>query len=159
MRFSSAFGVAHGKTSPWFNPLLDQDTPLYVDPFLVFDDNKPLWAGAKQEVTDFFDAAARLIEQSKGSQNSLAYQKALELLRFPEPNEFCLGLSMGAPHGSGTGPKVAREMADILDLARQYGHIEDLASIAGFNLFSSGIGLDRISDNEEIGRASCRERV
>jgi hypothetical protein len=146
MRFSSAFGVAHGKTSPWFNPLLDQDTPLYVDPFLVFDDNKPLWAGAKQEVTDFFDAAARLIEQSKGNQNSLAYQKALELLRFPEPNEFCLGLSMGAPHGSGTGPKVAREMADILDHARQYGHIEDLASIAGFNLFSSGIGLDRISD-------------
>ena len=53
---------------------------------------------------------------------------------------------MGAPHGSGTGPKVAREIADTLDLARQYGHIEDLASIAGFNLFSSGIGLDRISD-------------
>lgn len=146
MRFSSAFDVAHGKRSPWFNPLLDQDTPLYVDPFLVFDDNKALWAGAKQGVTDFFDAAARLIEQSKGNQNSLAYQKALELLRFPEPNEFCLGLSMGAPHGSGTGSKTAREMADILDLARRYGHIEDLASIAGFNLFSSGIGLDRISD-------------
>lgn len=35
---------------------------------------------------------------------------------------------------------------DVLDLARQYGHIEDLASIAGFNLFASGIGLDRISD-------------
>ncbi|WP_207947900.1 hypothetical protein [Metallococcus carri] len=146
MRFSSAFGVTHGKKSPWFNPLLDQDTPLYVDPFLVFDDNKPLWAGAKQEVTDFFDAAARLIEQSKGNQNSLAYKKALELLRFPEPNEFCLGLSMGTPHGSGTGPKFAREVAGVLDLARQYGHIEDLAFIAGFNLFTGGIGLDRISD-------------
>lgn len=41
MRFSGAFGVRHGKKSPWFNPLLSQDTPLYVNPFLVSDDNSP----------------------------------------------------------------------------------------------------------------------
>lgn len=122
MRFSSAFGVTHGKKSPWFNPLLDQDTPLYVDPFLVFDDNKPLWAGAKQEVTDFFDAAARLIEQSKGNQSSLAYKKALELLRFPEPNELsrCENSRTGeefAAHTVRITTKGAVALADLLGVA------------------------------------------
>ncbi|MFC8796895.1 hypothetical protein ACFT2C_04130 [Promicromonospora sp. NPDC057138] len=146
MRFSKQFGVAHTPTSAWFDPLLDQDTPLYVDPFLVFDDRDPHWADARQEVVDFFDTAAQLVEQSGGNRGSLAYRKAISLLTFPEPNEFCLGLSMGTPRGSGTGKKVARMMVEVLDLARQHGHVADLASIVGFNLFAGGIGLDHISD-------------
>lgn len=146
MRFSKHFSVRHAKGTDWFDPLLDQDTPLYVDPFLVYDDKKPLWRGARQEVVDFFDTAAQLIERANGNVGSPAYDKALRLLRFPEPNEFALGLSMGKPQGAGTGVDFAKSMAGVLDLAHRHGHVADLASIEGFRLFEDGIGRDRVSD-------------
>lgn len=146
MRFSKHFSVGHAKGTDWFDPLLDQDTPLYVDPFLVYDDKKPLWRGARQEVVDFFDTAAQLIERANGNVGSPAYDKALRLLRFPEPNEFALGLSMGKPQGAGTGVDFAKSMAGVLDLAHRHGHVADLASIEGFRLFEDGIGRDRVSD-------------
>lgn len=145
MRFSETFTVSRTRAD-WFDPLLDQDTPLYVDPFLVFDDNKQLWKDSRQEVVDFFDTAAQLIERANGNTESPAFQKAVRLLHFPEPNEFALGLSMGAPNGSGTGVDFAQAMAAVLNLVHKYGHVADLASLEGFRLFTDGIGRDRVSD-------------
>lgn len=147
MRFSTEFSVAaEPGADDWFDPVLNQDTPLYVDPFLVFDDSDPFWADAKAEVIEFFEAAAGLIEEANGNKNALSYRKAIDLLHFPEPNEFALGLAMGSPRGSGTGSEFAYKMADTLDLVRKHGSAEDLASIGGFSLFCEGLGLDRISD-------------
>ena len=146
MRFSEQFTVNHAKGTDWFDPLLDQDTPLYVDPFLVFDDNKQLWKDSRQEVVDFFDTAAQLVERANGKTKSPAFEKAVRLLMFPEPNEFALGFSMGKPNGSGTGKDIAEAMAEVLHLADKYGHVADLASVEGFRLFTGGIGRDRVSD-------------
>jgi hypothetical protein len=147
MRFTKTFGVIRHKTKDdWFDLVLDQDTPLYVDPFLVFDDKDPFWASARDDVVEFFNAAAALIAEAYGNKNSPAYRKALRLLTFPEPKEFALGVAMGSPNGAGTGEKFAREMAAMLDLIRQHGSVASLASIAGFTLFCDGLGLDRMSD-------------
>ncbi len=146
MRFSEKFTVHRTKVADWFDPLLDQDTPLYVDPFLVFDDNRKLWKDSRQEVVDFFDTAAQLVERANGNTRSPAFEKAVRLLKFPEPNEFALGVSMGKPNGSGTGAEFAQAMAEVLDLVRKYGHVADLASLEGFRLFTDGIGRDRVSD-------------
>lgn len=146
MRFSEKFKVPDAKSADWFDPLLDQDTPLYVDPFLVFDDKEQLWQGARDEVVAFFDTAAQLVEQANGNTKSIAFEKAVRLLKFPEPFEFALGLSMGKVRGSGTGAKFAADMADVLELAHKHGHVADLASLEGFHLFTDGIGRDRVSD-------------
>ncbi len=148
MRFSEHFKVAHPAGTDWFDPLLDQDTPLYVDPFLVLDDQngKKLWRGSHDEVVDFFELAAQLVVAAQGNKPSPAHSKALRLLRFPEPNEFALGVSMGKPQGAGTGDRVASDMAEVLELVHRYGHVADLATIQGFDLFSSGIAFDRVSD-------------
>lgn len=148
MRFSEHFTVPHTPRSDWFDPLLDQDTPLYVDPFLVFDDlkGKKVWQGAQTEVVDFFELAAQLVRAAGGNKQSPAFGKATRFLTFPEPNEFALGVSMGKPQGSGTGGGFAADMAEVLELVHKYGHVADLATIQGFDLFSSGIAFDRVSD-------------
>jgi hypothetical protein len=146
MSFNKCFGITHTKDMDWFDPLLDQDTPLFIDPFLVFEDENPLWAGAREEIIDFFDTAARLLERSGGNTKSAAYAKVIRLLHFPEPNEFALGLTMGKPQGSGTGKDFAESMAKVLNLAHAHGHVADLASIQGFRLFADGVGRDRVSD-------------
>jgi len=37
MRFSEAFGVVRGQGDDWFDPVLERDTRLFVDPFLIAD--------------------------------------------------------------------------------------------------------------------------
>ena len=48
IRFSELAGVVPGPDDDWFDPVLTEDTPLYVDPFLVFDDQTPLFADAHE---------------------------------------------------------------------------------------------------------------
>ena len=43
MRFSEEFGIVRKKKDDWFDLECTEDTPLYVDPFLVFDDGDPRW--------------------------------------------------------------------------------------------------------------------
>ncbi|MCW2676619.1 MAG: hypothetical protein JWR70_1659 [Modestobacter sp.] len=50
MRFSELVGVT-SVDADWFDPVLTEDTPLYIDPFLVFDDTDPSFAGAHDLVT------------------------------------------------------------------------------------------------------------
>lgn len=146
MRFSNQFGINRTKKDEWFDLVLTQDTPLYVDPFLVFDDKDPFWAGCRDDVVEFFTTVAGLIHDANGDLKSPAYRKALRLLTFPEPKEFALGVAMGSPNGAGTSMKFAVEMAKALDFAAQHNVVGSMASIAGLSLFTGGLGLDRISD-------------
>ncbi|WP_052327821.1 hypothetical protein [Serinicoccus marinus] len=146
MRFSEHFNITRSGDETWFDPLLDQDTPLYVDPFLVFDDKKKRWKSARSDVVDFFEVAAQLVSAAGSAKATAAYSKATSFLRFPEPNEFALGVSMGRPNGSGTGGGFADDMATVLQLVHKHSDVAHLATIQGFDLFSTGIGFDRISD-------------
>jgi hypothetical protein len=81
----------------------------------------------------------------KGETRSLAWRKAQQLLMFPEPAEFCLGLAKNSPNGSGSGRILQTGMLEGVKTALGLGfgnvsHIEMLA------LFQGGMGLDRISD-------------
>lgn len=145
MRFSAAAGITRGTDDDWFDLVIDQDSPLYIDPYLVFEDDDPLWAGSYDDVVAFFELAAGLVLAAGGEQNTPAWRKAVELLSFPEPHEFALGVSMRSPRGSGTGPKFARTISEVLALLGT-SRVPSLASIGGFALFCDGIGVDRISD-------------
>jgi len=145
MRFSEHFGIAPTLSDDWFDPLLNQDTPLYVDPFLVFDDEDPLWTGARAEVIRFFETVLLRILKSDGIRGSASWNQAAGLLRCPEPNEFALGLSVGDPRGAGVGSQTAERIATVLDLLRSAGATE-LSSISGFSIFVDGMGPDLISD-------------
>lgn len=145
MRFSESAGITIGPGDDWFDPVLEQDSPLYIDPYLVFQDDDPQWAGSYERVVEFFATAAELVLASGGSQDTPAWRKATRLLLFPEPAEFALGVALGSPLGAGTGPEFAARIAEVLQLVGQT-RVPRLASIGGFALFCNGIGVDRISD-------------
>jgi len=67
MRFSELVRVAHRQDDDWFDPVLSEDTPLYVDPFLVFEDDDPLFADAQTQIVAFFGMCRDLVPAPVGS--------------------------------------------------------------------------------------------
>jgi hypothetical protein len=144
MRFTAHAGITPGAEDDWFDPVLTEDTPLYVDPFLVFEDQAPLFSDAHDLVMQFFSMCRDLVRADAGRRGR-HWDKAVRLLTFPEPKEFALGVAMGSPNGSGTDVHYAEQMAGALEgitrvVERRVAYVEMFA------LFVPGLGVDRISD-------------
>ena len=145
MRFTDEFGIQRKKKDDWFDLECNADTPLYVDPFLVFDDADPYWSNTHEQLIKFFELALGYIVKADGDRSSAHWAKAERMLTFPEPKEFALGLSMGHPEGAGTGPEFARRMADALHILHS-NSIDTVKYVEAFALFCDRMGVDRISD-------------
>jgi hypothetical protein len=57
-----------GKTDggDWFDVLLDSDTRLFVDPFLIYKETEGRWAGAHDELIAHFDETFKTLAKSGG---------------------------------------------------------------------------------------------
>lgn len=146
MKFSHYFGVTKTSTDDWFDPDLHVDTPLFVDPYLLWEEESTgsPWADAHDELLNHFKRCYTLVSKGGGPKSNSA-RTAAALLRFPEPAEFCLGYTSGGTRGSGGGEGRARQMMDGIAVAIQAGltnpqHIEEV----GF--LTERIGADSISD-------------
>jgi hypothetical protein len=145
MRFSDAHGIEAKKADDWFDPVLDRDTALFVDPFLIFQDTRQAWSGVHGELVAYFNSCFQLIAEGNMNPRSVQYRKALGLLRFPEPSEFCLGYTSRGTRGAGTGVGHARLMARAMADAINRG-LDDIRHFEELGILSEGIGPDRISD-------------
>jgi hypothetical protein len=136
-----------GKTDggDWFDVLLDSDTRLFVDPFLIYKETKGRWAGAHDELISHFDETFKALAKSGGKQNSPYYVKAVSKLVFPEPEEFCLGYTALGTHGAGGSWRLAKQIARAMQAAIKRG-IKHLDHFELLGVFNAGIGPDRISD-------------
>lgn len=131
MYFSERFGVGKKKKDDWFDPILDSDTKLFVDPFLIFQDADAHWRGAHDRLITHFTVCFTLIAQGNRNPRTVPYQKAIALLHFPEPREFCLGYTELGTRGAGGGLGYARLIAQAMESAIQRGlqdlrHFEEL---------------------------------
>lgn len=145
MLASTQFKIRRSKADDWFDPILDADTPLFVDPFLIFKDLTREWSGAHAEIIRHFNHAFLLIAEGNRNPASLQYGKALALLLFREPRELCLGYTMegtaGLGSGRGLGKAIAAAIADAINRGLTHPrHFEELG------VLNKGIGSDRISD-------------
>src|SRR5260370_37324918 len=100
MLASQHYGIQRSPLDDWFDPLLNADTKLFIDPFLVFRDRYG-WRDAHQDLLNHFEHAFRLIAEGNLDIRSLPYRKAVRLLAFREPKEFCLGYTARGTAGSG----------------------------------------------------------
>jgi hypothetical protein len=144
MRFTQLAEITPSSDDDWFDPVLTEDTPLYVDPFLVFEDPSPPFDDAHEMVVRFFSVCRDLVRLDNGRRGR-HWDKALRLLTFPEPKEFALGLAMGSPNGSGTDEHFAEQMANALEVISRAVE-QRVAYVEMFALFAPGLGVDRISD-------------
>jgi hypothetical protein len=145
MRFTEEFGVTPNGDDDWLDVEVEEDTPLYVDPFLVFEDDRQFWSNSHDEIVRFFRIALDYVYKAEGKRDSAHWKKSERMLTFPEPSEFVLGLSMGSPLGSGTGSEFAFRMTESLDILRRHT-IDTVQYVEVFALFCDGMGVDRISD-------------
>src|SRR4051794_8179351 len=145
MLASSHFGITLGRADDWFDTILDVDTELFVDPFLIFKETDGFWADGHARLIEHFNRAFLLVAEGNRNPNSLAYKKALSLLEFREPKELCLGYTAEGTSGSGSGGKLGTLIAQAIAEAIGRGlqnptHFEELG------VLQERIGADRISD-------------
>lgn len=146
VRFSDEYGITPTSADDWFDPLLTADTRLFVDPFLIFLDTDARWANGHARLMEFFNIVLQLLATSGfKNKNAPGFVKAKALLMFPEPPEFCLGLSKSSIFGAGSARGLQRGMLkgaeDAIDLGlTSLRHVEEIA------LLGEQIGPDRISD-------------
>ena len=145
MLFSRQFNIAVTEADDWFDPILFTDSPLFIDPFLLFDGESGVFEGSHQEIIQFFNHLFQLVAQSGGNQASRQWEQAISLLSLREVHELCLGYSHGGTHGSGSGRELATQICGGL-LAAIRQEVQQLAHFEEVQIFQSGIGPDRISD-------------
>src|ERR1700733_16026200 len=117
MLASSHFKISRTRTDDWFDTILDADTELFVDPFLVFREKRGFWSGAHRSIVEHFDGAFKLIAEGGRKPDSLPYRKAVSLLTFREPQELCLGYTATGTSGAGGGRGYALSMAAAISEA------------------------------------------
>lgn len=142
---SRAFGIGRSEEDDWFDTIVDVDTELFIDPFLVFKDTSATWTGSHDVIIQHFNRAFLLVAQGNLEPRSPGYRKAVDALIFHEPSEFCLGYTSRGTAGAGSGIGFARLIASAIAEAigrglRHPRHFEELG------ILHEGIGADRISD-------------
>lgn len=144
MLFSEYYKIQYMGDEDWFNPILTQDTLLFIDPFAVFKSKDALFKGCYSEMMYFFQKAFELIAHAGGSNTNLSYKKAESMLMFPEVNAICLGYSK-TRRGSGTGPLWAKSLAKNINTVIANG-VTEISHFEELGIFCEGIGPDRLSD-------------
>jgi hypothetical protein len=145
MYFSEAFEIADSDQYDWFDPILERDTLLFVDPFLIFKDKDERWSQAHDSMMDYFHNAFTLLAKSGLKPSHQFYRRTLTLMEFPEPTEFRLGFASKSANGSGNGPGLARQVVAAMGEAINRG-LEDIEHFEELGILVAGIDKDRISD-------------
>lgn len=145
MLFSETFKVPPSDVRGWFDVILSIDTALFLDPFLIYADEEGHFVGSHEEVINFFDSVFKLLASSSGESSSVRYLKALNNLEFPEVKELCLGYTAEGTDGLGSGPKLAKLIADGLMEAIRAG-LHEITHFEEIGIIRENIGPDRIGD-------------
>lgn len=145
MKFSEYYQLELGSDDDWFDPIMTLDTPLFLDPFLLYADDEGAFRGSHDEVITFFDSVFRLIARSGGDRRSLFWRRAQASLYLHEVEELCLGYAGQGTAGAGSGKGFARLISRALWEAVESG-LKEITHFEEVAIMGKGIGADRISD-------------
>jgi len=145
MKFSEAFSITKDANDDWFDPILNFDTRLFIDPFLIFKHGDNLFSKAHEKIITFFNEALKIVAETNGNKDVISYKKARLILIFPEVSELYLGYSFGDNKGAGSSYKFSELMIEAIWIAIQKG-IKNIQHFEELEILNEGIGADRISD-------------
>jgi len=139
-KFSVAFNIDKSQAEIDFVDVdLMTDTPLYICPYAI-QIRADGWSGAcGDHIRSFF---SEVLDQLRAGNNARVDHLMAHL---HEPNETCLGQSIGRPSGRGVGQDKAAWLSSSLRNSRAFatGVIGDISET---ELFIHGVGKDTISD-------------
>lgn len=144
--FNEYFGVTPEQVDDYgaFNVSVVNDLPLFIDPFLLFNSDKPEYRQLHDEILRYI-----VFLRDAVTDNRVTPDLERAWFLFPEVKQNWLGFSLNGNTGSGLGQGFAKGLrANLQDLFADFGretvtrgsHIEKVC------LVSSGVGRDMISD-------------
>lgn len=140
MKFSQCFELNLPQAALDFVDVdLETDTPLYIDPYVLSTRTDEFSLECAEAVSSFFQELINCIRAGDTSRAQLL------LSHLHEPNETCLGLSLGRSSGRGVGGLQSNQLYSALSrsTAVRTGFVQDLSDC---ELVVEGIGPDKISD-------------
>lgn len=144
--FSDHFGIDKAKLIELgaFDPILNYDTKVFVEPLLLKDSKSPIIKASYQNYKTFFANLLLLLQKSE-SKGDKCWRAAKRMVNFPEYQYTCIGYSSGTTDGRGSGiefnDKILQSAIEIVDKAE--GNPEIFLLLP---LLEEGIAGDRISD-------------
>lgn len=127
-----------------FDPILDQDTRLFLDPYLIKFTDIPEFVSSYEKLHERFRQIGLLLRRST-SINDLFWMQADRLMIWPEVKGLCIGFTSEGTSGSGSGRKtrssLIRIAKTIIDAGREEPEIFELVG-----LLQKNFGADHISD-------------
>ena len=146
IRFSTHFGIDRAILQKLgaFDPLLNADTPLFINPLLLAKSHQPEMQSAYKSWLGYFRKIVKLLAAST-SKDDVPWRAAARMLRTPEFKGTCLGYGSGSIQGRGIGSSVAAQIIttgkEIVGLG-----VDDPEFFALLPLFEEGVGSDLLSD-------------
>jgi hypothetical protein len=145
--FSAQFGVDESRMVSLgaFNPTLNLDTKLFVDPVLLGGSRaRELREDATARFNSYFGEVVTLISAS-ARDGDAPWRQAVRRLAFHEVKETCLGYGGGGISGSAFGADLqSRILATAREIIGLGVHDPELFKL--LPLLEEGVGSDRISD-------------
>lgn len=144
--FSDVFGVEPDVVDAYgaFNIALVNDLPLFVDPFLLFDSERPEFRALHDDIIKYL-----VFVRDRTQADELTEGAVSQWLFFREVKQNWLGFSRQGNSGTGLGQHFAQALArNFQRVFRNFGeetltkgsHLEKLG------LLSGGVGRDHLSD-------------
>lgn len=154
-RYSEYVGYDYKKTDGWFNPHVEWDTLLFIDPMLLKKTNIKEFIGSYDKIVSYFTNAIVKLE------SNLPQSLKEQMVCFDEVKEANLGFSYDSNEGSGLTGKTALSILSNINCFVKKGlfGIEDFVDIS---LFDKNVSGDRITDmvinilKNEFIEYSCR---
>lgn len=122
------------------------DLPLFIDPFLLFNSEKPEYQDLHKKIIGYITYLKLKSQKAEGH-----IPKGLldHLYRFPEIKQNWLGYSFIGNDGHGLGPKFARTLnSNFITSLSDFGEekITSSSHLEKLSLVSKGVGKDNVSD-------------
>lgn len=161
--FSEHFNVDKTKLEGLgvFNPILNCDTKLFVEPLLLKSSKSPIIKESFEVFIRFFEDLMILIKSSKSTDESdIHWREAKRRVKFPEYKSTCIGYGNSTTSGSGSGrelnEKILMNAKDIIQSGQENPR---MFTILPF--LEEGIGGDIISDMTQkiIDNEICKYTV
>lgn len=128
-----------------FDPILDTDTRLFLDPHLLKHTTIKEFAGSYSKMQEHFARISKLLIASEGNEASKFWKAADKLMSWHEVKGLCIGYSSKGTSGSGIGPGLRQRLLKFAMEILQKGKDDpELFELVG--LFEEDFGQDRISD-------------
>ncbi|MGO7636718.1 hypothetical protein [Rhizobium leguminosarum] len=134
-----------------FDPTLDLDSPLFIDPFLLHYSAHPEFSDSASSEYEarFTKICGLLLAKGTPDEDAKAYYSAFQLFKTGEVKGLggtCLGYGKSSTaSGRGIGTKLAKKALGWARTVVNMG-VRDPELFSTLSLFEDGIGADRISD-------------